>query len=131
VVGHYLGTQWKPHAFRHFLTNLIIYDSIEYTAIWSGIELTTLAVIAIGCKNRFKSNFLTITATLSRYGVKLRASVVTDTDCIYRNTLIYHMISATCITEPGTEYMYVLFSNSFSQINIPFPRINNPFTLFI
>ena len=45
---------------RQLLTNFIIYYCIEYTASWSGFQLTTL-VIYTDCTGICKSNYHTIT----------------------------------------------------------------------
>jgi hypothetical protein len=64
--GQFIGggnrsTRIKPSTCRNSLTNLITYCYIEYTAPWTGFDLTTLVVIRSDCTGMCKSNYYTIT----------------------------------------------------------------------
>ena len=85
---------------RKSLTNFITYCCIENTSPWTGFELTTLVVIAIGtdCTGSCKSNYHTIATTTTP------VLFVTGKMCLLFLECVYYSLNVDTI-----PWMLILF----------------------
>ena len=78
IGGGNWSTRKKPQTSRMSLTNFITISRLEYTSPWVGFKLTTLVVIGTDFIGSCKSNYRTITTTLSPKILKLISILVYD-----------------------------------------------------